>query len=158
MFTLFQRLFVIYFCCPFSLISAFFGYSPTRFSFISRRPYEAAALETNDKVRVRGKHTFYLTMESESYPNSGQDVSLPPGIMQPVLQQVYPSLMAHIKDYGHPNIPLGSKEGKLYCRLWHLFALSLLLKNPCFALNFSFHHSHCVASLSSYIVFNLETR
>lgn len=29
-----------------------------------------------------------------------------------VLQQVYPALVQHTKEHGHPNIPLGSKEGK----------------------------------------------
>jgi hypothetical protein len=30
----------------------------------------------------------------------------------PVLSQVYPSLIEYKEKYGHPNIPLGSKEGK----------------------------------------------
>ncbi|GKY94464.1 hypothetical protein MPSEU_000412300 [Mayamaea pseudoterrestris] len=30
----------------------------------------------------------------------------------PVLSQVYPALLDHKDTYGHPNIPLGSKEGK----------------------------------------------
>jgi hypothetical protein len=30
----------------------------------------------------------------------------------PVLQKVYPALLKHIELYGHPNIPLGSPEGK----------------------------------------------
>jgi hypothetical protein len=30
----------------------------------------------------------------------------------PVVSQVYPALLSHKEVYGHPNIPLGSKEGK----------------------------------------------
>jgi hypothetical protein len=30
----------------------------------------------------------------------------------PVLEQVYPALLRHKEEYGHPNIPLGNKEGR----------------------------------------------
>ena len=33
-------------------------------------------------------------------------------ISSPVLQQVYPELLKYVEQYGHPNIPLGSKEGR----------------------------------------------
>jgi hypothetical protein len=33
-------------------------------------------------------------------------------ITSPVLQQVYPALVEWKQTYGHPNIPLGSKEGR----------------------------------------------
>lgn len=33
-------------------------------------------------------------------------------ISSPVLQQVYPDLLKYVDEYGHPNIPLGSKEGR----------------------------------------------
>jgi len=33
-------------------------------------------------------------------------------ISSPVLKQVYPELLKYIEKYGHPNIPLGTKEGR----------------------------------------------
>lgn len=33
-------------------------------------------------------------------------------ITSPVLQQVYPEILNYVDQYGHPNIPLGSKEGR----------------------------------------------
>ena len=33
-------------------------------------------------------------------------------ITSPVLQQVYPEILKYMEEYGHPNIPLGSKEGR----------------------------------------------
>ena len=33
-------------------------------------------------------------------------------ISSPVLQQVYPEILNYVEEYGHPNIPLGSKEGR----------------------------------------------
>ena len=38
---------------------------------------------------------------------------LPPsGISSPVLQRVYSALLEHNQTYGHPNIPLGTSEGR----------------------------------------------
>lgn len=37
---------------------------------------------------------------------------VPDFVTSPVLKQVYPSLMKHIKQYGNPNIPLGSIDGR----------------------------------------------
>lgn len=34
-------------------------------------------------------------------------------ISHPVLQQLYPLLREHKTNFGHPNIPLGSKAGEL---------------------------------------------
>jgi hypothetical protein len=33
-------------------------------------------------------------------------------ISSPVLKQVYPEILKYVEEYGHPNIPLGSKEGR----------------------------------------------
>ena len=38
-----------------------------------------------------------------------------PNFSSPVLQQVYPALLQWKQRYGHPNIPLGSTEGK-FCK------------------------------------------
>ncbi len=39
-------------------------------------------------------------------------VDVPPVVVSPVLEQVYPALIAHKEKYGNPNIPLGSADGK----------------------------------------------
>jgi len=36
-----------------------------------------------------------------------------PSFQSPVLAQVYPALLEYKRQYGHPNIPLGSSEGRL---------------------------------------------
>lgn len=33
-------------------------------------------------------------------------------ISSPVLKQVYPEILQYVEEYGHPNIPLGSKAGR----------------------------------------------
>jgi hypothetical protein len=38
---------------------------------------------------------------------------LPSCISSPVLQQIYPSLLQFREEYGHPNIPLGTSEGRM---------------------------------------------
>lgn len=37
---------------------------------------------------------------------------MPVCIQSPVLKQVYPALMKHKEEYGNPNIPLGTSEGR----------------------------------------------
>mmetsp|Transcript_25843 Transcript_25843/g.44142 ORF Transcript_25843/g.44142 Transcript_25843/m.44142 type:complete len:277 (-) Transcript_25843:1506-2336(-) len=41
-----------------------------------------------------------------------KSINVPSFVASPVLAQVYPALIAHIKEYGNPNIPLGSTDGK----------------------------------------------
>jgi len=44
---------------------------------------------------------------------SEDDVSAIPSFIQsPVLQQVYPALLSHVGQFGNPNIPLGTTDGK----------------------------------------------
>jgi hypothetical protein len=38
--------------------------------------------------------------------------NIPSYVKSPVLQQVYPALLSHIEEYGNPNIPLGTTDGK----------------------------------------------
>jgi hypothetical protein len=40
------------------------------------------------------------------------DKVVPSFIASPVLQQVYPKMLEYKQKYGHPNIPLGSSEGR----------------------------------------------
>lgn len=38
--------------------------------------------------------------------------TIPDFVTTPVLKQVYPALLQHQQEYGNPNIPLGSKQGR----------------------------------------------
>merc|ERR1719410_762121 len=49
------------------------------------------------------------------------NVIIPSIVHHPVLSQVYPSLVKHQKQYGNPNIPLGSTEGKACKTLRRLY-------------------------------------
>lgn len=53
---------------------------------------------------------WYSEEESQDETLRMMDNSLV--ITSPVLQQVYPALLEWKQTYGHPNIPLGSKEGR----------------------------------------------
>mmetsp|Transcript_21667 Transcript_21667/g.35745 ORF Transcript_21667/g.35745 Transcript_21667/m.35745 type:complete len:266 (+) Transcript_21667:102-899(+) len=44
--------------------------------------------------------------------DTAASVQIPPFVTSPVLEQVYPALIAHKGKYGNPNIPLGSADGK----------------------------------------------
>jgi len=46
---------------------------------------------------------FLSTSNEENSPSS---------IQSPVLRQVYPALLEHKRQYGNPNIPLGTSEGR----------------------------------------------
>lgn len=41
-----------------------------------------------------------------------KELGIPSFIQSPVLLQIYPALIAHKQEYGNPNIPLGTVEGK----------------------------------------------
>jgi hypothetical protein len=60
-------------------------------------------------------HAFIVALQRHGVPTilfSASQESLPSCIESPVLKQVYPSLVAHMKEYGNPNIPLGNSEGR----------------------------------------------
>jgi len=65
------------------------------------------------------QRTEARTISAElSYSNDGRPVEgpksiqIPPFITSPVLQLVYPALVAHNVNFNNPNIPLGSADGK----------------------------------------------
>lgn len=41
-----------------------------------------------------------------------ESIDIPSFVVSPVLAQVYPALVAHKANFGNPNIPLGSTDGK----------------------------------------------
>ena len=75
------------------------GPQPTRFAFSQQLQRRGAARKA-DATRTR------------LYDRNDDETSIYDDIVSPVLRQVYPKLMKHIDDYGNPNIPLGSSEGR----------------------------------------------
>lgn len=49
---------------------------------------------------------------TSSPSDADKTIEIPSFVVSPVLTQVYPALVAHKAQYGNPNIPLGSSEGK----------------------------------------------
>jgi len=56
-----------------------------------------------------------VVMAGDVDSNGEKAVVLPPVIETNVLKRAYPAILRHLEEYGNPNIPLGSKEGK-YCK------------------------------------------
>lgn len=48
----------------------------------------------------------------EDNNKSSDEIAVPPFVESVVLKQVYPAMMKHIAEFGNPNIPLGSTDGK----------------------------------------------
>jgi Helicase associated domain len=82
-------------------------------------------LHPRDKIRSRSvrKILAHSSMSLDTAVNdtniaraddssSSNSASVLDGIVSPVLKQVYPALLQHVQEYGHPNIPLGSVAGK----------------------------------------------
>jgi hypothetical protein len=67
-------------------------------------------LKTYHHSRIRTDSKFEL--KNHKHTNELFAGGVPEFITSPVLQQVYPSLIKHIKQYGNPNIPLGSIDGR----------------------------------------------
>ena len=65
----------------------------------------STALSLSSLISTTNENNKDERNDNDPDPSSKQFTS-------PVLQQVYPALVQHTKEYGHPNIPLGSKEGK----------------------------------------------
>jgi len=59
-------------------------------------------------------NAFATAIFFKSSSNDPNDVGqlLPKCIQSEVLKRVYPSILKHIEEYGNPNIPLGTSEGK----------------------------------------------
>jgi hypothetical protein len=51
--------------------------------------------------------TFCINLSSAPLEGTGPDI-----VQSPVLRQVWPTLQRYREQYGHPNIPLGTWEGK----------------------------------------------
>ena len=66
----------------------------------------------------RHAFTSTLLLSSASGDSSITDTDdssisgVPKEIVSPVLRQVYPKLLEHVNEFGNPNIPLGTSEGR----------------------------------------------
>ncbi len=61
---------------------------------------------------VRTKNFVGCVQSAVDDADTAASVQIPPFVASPVLEQVYPALIAHKDKYGNPNIPLGSVDGK----------------------------------------------
>jgi len=79
---------------------------------------------------VKPKAQSRATIHVESGDDKDQTVvKIPAEAQHSVLRQVYPYLLDHIKEYGHPNIPLGSSAGKKCSTLRRLYLDNKLLES-----------------------------
>lgn len=68
-------------------------------------PVAASSPRTSERRPPRGATGLRFELEDTAGGGGVQFVS-------PVLQNLYPALLAWKADYGHPNIPLGTSEGR----------------------------------------------
>lgn len=72
-----------------------------------------SATEQRAAVRPRTVEVSYTShSDLGDSIGSSKPVEIPLFITSPVLQLVYPALLRHIEEFGNPNIPLGSTDGK----------------------------------------------
>jgi len=57
-------------------------------------------------------NSFQLLSAVDEENTGDTTIKLPNCVVSPVLEQVYPALIAHKEEFGNPNIPLGSSDGK----------------------------------------------
>ena len=72
---------------------------------------------TNSKLcsfTLNQKKRSTSTQSFTSLNNQNESLSkeVPPFVQSIVLRQVYPAIMQHIEQFGNPNIPLGTVDGK----------------------------------------------
>ena len=61
---------------------------------------------------VSSLHPKVLFMTTNTTGNNMNEMPPPTSLKHPVLVKVYPNLIQNIEKFGHPNIPLGSAEGR----------------------------------------------
>lgn len=85
-------------------LSALLTFSSVVDGFVIVPPTHHFASSTSLQAQSSPSALFYESPER----NSAGGIQF----VSPVLQQVYPSLLKWKQEYGHPNIPLGSTEGR----------------------------------------------
>lgn len=85
--------------------------------FFGRKELLLLALTAADEAfafvpNARTKNSIRCVQSAVDDADTAASVQIPPFVASPVLEQVYPALIAHKDKYGNPNIPLGSVDGK----------------------------------------------
>ncbi len=86
----------------------------TKTSFVSFLLTTSFICEAIHAFGVTSPHTMRMTWDRTTFLQYGNNDSKDENLIitSPVLQQVYPEILQYVDQYGHPNIPLGSKEGR----------------------------------------------
>jgi len=67
-------------------------------------------------VSLKGRKELVFRIPYSTEPQEKASINVSDSsnswIESPVLERVYPELLRHVEEYGHPNIPLGSPAGK----------------------------------------------
>jgi hypothetical protein len=115
-------------------------------TFLLLQP-QSFALQAKSTITTDGESTINNNDEDEDDDEGAKSKVLPSPseaaeiAEHPVLRQVYPDLLAHLAEYGNPNIPLGTSAGKKCSTLRRLYLqkkLSLLDQALLLEIGFSF--------------------
>lgn len=100
------------------LIASIATTTTTTSGFVISPPAPAAALATTSKTSLQATSSSSSSSSSSSalfYEREDSNITdneTLEFLVSPVLQQVYPKLLEWKQEYGHPNIPLGTSEGR----------------------------------------------
>ena len=64
----------------------------------------------NHKIVHHHRHSFSSNFNTDN--DNHYNDKVPSFVSSIVLQQAYPSMIRHMAEFGNPNIPLGSADGK----------------------------------------------
>jgi len=90
-------------------------------AFLSEgRAFGGHSSSLHHQGRRHGLPSLLFLSSSSSLEKEGQieqqeheTIEIPDVVESPPLRQVYPALIEFSREYGHPNIPLGSRDGRL---------------------------------------------
>jgi len=113
---------------------------PRIFSFTQFRGHYLDRTHSTSTGTTTG--SFVCFAASSPSEENESTIAIPSFIVNPVLAQVYPALIAHNERYGNPNIPLGCTDGKRCKTLRRLHFQNMLTEdetNLLTELGFRFH-------------------
>lgn len=73
---------------------------------------DAAFVITRSENRHFIRHDSCTRLFGEANDIANSEQKVPSFVQSPVLQKAYPAMIAHMENYGNPNIPLGNPDGK----------------------------------------------
>mmetsp|Transcript_271 Transcript_271/g.367 ORF Transcript_271/g.367 Transcript_271/m.367 type:complete len:301 (-) Transcript_271:223-1125(-) len=100
---------------PFLFCICIFHYAHGYLSVTTNKKHSLFKLKsTFHKFHTINSQTvqLQLPLSLSKSSNDPNNENIPSFIETIVLQQVYPAMMKHIEEYGNPNIPLGTTDGK----------------------------------------------